>query len=211
MSLPFIVGGLASVASSIIGANAAKKAAKAQTQAANAANTFDQNMHADTVGRFQPYETAGRNALSIYQGALGLGGDPNSAASAAAAFRNSPGYQAQLDEGTRALDMSAASRGGLFSGGRAKAAMRFGQGLADQNYQQWLGGVRGVVGMGESAAGNVANANNALATRYGDRLTGAGRARAEGYINAGNAVSGGIQDVAGLANYYRPGGKSVWG
>lgn len=204
MVAPFIIGGLASIASSIIGSNSAKKAAKAQARAAAEANAFDRQMYEDNQARMRPYEETGRNALSLYSGALGVGGDPNGAASGFAAYRNTPGYQAQMAEGTAALDASAAARGGLFSGARGKAGIRFGQGLADQGFDKYLSNVGNLAGLGERTASNMAGAGTAFASRYGDRLTGAGNARAQGYINQSNAISGGIENVAGLANYYRP-------
>lgn len=46
-------------------------------------------------------------------------------------------YQFQLQQGTQALQNSAAARGGLLSGGTAKALDQYGQGLASTNYQQY--------------------------------------------------------------------------
>jgi hypothetical protein len=46
-----------------------------------------------------------------------------------------PGYQFQLQQGQQALQNSAAARGGLLSGGTAKALDQYSQGLASTDYQ----------------------------------------------------------------------------
>ena len=63
-----------------------------------------------------------------------------------------PGYQFQLDQGTQALDRSAAARGGLFSGRAAKELQQFGQGLGDQTYQSAIANLRPSVNTGINAA-----------------------------------------------------------
>jgi len=45
-----------------------------------------------------------------------------------------PGYKFALEEGKRAIEASAAARGGLLSGGAVKAAIRYATGTADQTY-----------------------------------------------------------------------------
>jgi hypothetical protein len=68
-------------------------------------------------------------------------------------FATSPGYQFAFDEGTRAVDRSAASRGKLFSGATIKAQQRFGQGLANQEYQRYLDNLYRGGALGASASG----------------------------------------------------------
>jgi hypothetical protein len=50
-------------------------------------------------------------------------------------FQADPGYAFRLSEGMKALDRTAASRGGLLSGATLKGAQQYGQGLASQEYQ----------------------------------------------------------------------------
>jgi hypothetical protein len=49
-------------------------------------------------------------------------------------FQADPGYAFRLSEGMKALDRTAASRGGLLSGSTLKGAQRFGSDLASQEY-----------------------------------------------------------------------------
>ena len=50
-------------------------------------------------------------------------------------FQADPGYAFRLSEGIKALDRTAASRGGLLSGATLKGAQRYGSDLASQEYQ----------------------------------------------------------------------------
>ncbi len=50
-------------------------------------------------------------------------------------FQQDPGYAFRMSEGLKALDRTAAARGGLISGSALKAASRYGQDMASQEYQ----------------------------------------------------------------------------
>ena len=50
-------------------------------------------------------------------------------------FQEDPGYAFRMSEGLKALDRTAAARGGLISGSALKAASRYGQDMASQEYQ----------------------------------------------------------------------------
>lgn len=82
-----------------------------------------------------------QNSLMPYDWAQGTG------------FQQTPGYQFQVDEGVRALDHSAAARGMTASGAQMKALTRFGQGTANQEYNNWLNRVGAVAGQAPQAAG----------------------------------------------------------
>ena len=49
-------------------------------------------------------------------------------------YQESPGYQFTLNEGLKAVDRSAAARGGLLSGRAVKEATRYAEGVANQDY-----------------------------------------------------------------------------
>ncbi len=162
MVLPLIAAGIGG----LIAANGAKKAAKTQASAADKASDAQERiadkqiaLARETQGQINrnlsPYRRAGmdaldqqRNALSDgfqYQAAPGMNDavpDYEHSTPSIEEFRNSPGYQFQLEQGQRAIDGSAAARGNLFSGATLKAQQQFGQGLADQSYQSFLGDYR---------------------------------------------------------------------
>lgn len=100
-------------------------------------------------------------------------------------FQQTPGYQFAFNQGVQALDRSAAANGRLDSGAQAKELTQYGQGIANQEYNNWLSKVGAVAGMAptstssqssiygnlgtNSATNNTANANLALtggATQY---------------------------------------------
>jgi hypothetical protein len=137
-------GGLADAASKIYGGysgtQASDKAAKQQLEAQRKG-----------IAALNPYALSGQMANQRTNELLGL--DPNAdQATIQNALRNSPGYQFRLSEGTQALDRSAAARGGLLSGAAQKELTNFGQGLADQTYNDYLSNLRPQTSQGLSAA-----------------------------------------------------------
>lgn len=74
------------------------------------------------------------SAMRNFSGVAGY--DPASAMKnfGASDFQADPGYAFRLSEGMKALDRTAASRGGLLSGSTLKGAQRFGSDLASQEY-----------------------------------------------------------------------------
>lgn len=143
-----------------------------------------------------------------------------------------PAYQFRQQEAQKALERSAASRGGLLSGQFAKALQERSQGLASQEFAnaydrlagitqaglgtaESLGGVTternkfvsnradtrygqlyNLASLGQSMTGQTQNAAQNMAMNVGNALTAAGQARAGGYINKANAMTGTIGDLA---------------
>lgn len=117
---------------------------KATSQSGNYNNALLTNSLSPALGYLTK---AGGGLLDL----LGLGGQ-GARDAAIANFRNTPGYQFQLDEGQNAIGSSSAARGLLNSGSTAKALTRFGQGLADQTYQSHVGNLFNLAGLGNQAA-----------------------------------------------------------
>ena len=184
------IGGLAQ-------ASAANKAANAQQDAAQQQMAFNQQVYNDQRTAFQPYQQAGTNALGAYNYLLGLGPKPTGYAG----FQNSPGYQFQFDQGQKAIDGSAAARGGVFSGNTIKAQQQFGTGLAQQDFYNYLGQLSGIAGMGTNAAGMTATAGGNFGASQGNALASIGNAQAAGAIGVGNAINSGIGNALGTYNY----------
>lgn len=89
----------------------------------------------------QPFIQGGLSGQDRYMELLGLGGDPNAAGFGRYGrdptqdeIMMDPGYQFRLSEGLKALDRSAAAGAGLQSGSALKAAARYGQGFASNEY-----------------------------------------------------------------------------
>ena len=147
------MGVLGSIVGGIIQGGAAKSAAGAQEQSQlQALQNSQQNQQASIgaqtgataqqTANASPYTSLGASSANQLQqllapgGSLSQGWNQSFQAPTAAQAEQTPGYQFQLQQGEQALQNSAAARGGIDSGGTAKALDQYSQGLASQNYQQ---------------------------------------------------------------------------
>jgi hypothetical protein len=185
------------VGSSLLQANQANKAAQTQSQAADQSAALQERMYKENVKRQQPFYQAGVNALPELVQASKY--TPFSMAQ----FQADPGYGFRLSEGQKALERSAAARGGLISGGAAKAATRYGQEMASNEYtnafnryqqerQARLGPLQSLTGTAQTTANTLGNAGTTMAGNVGEAYMGGANARASGYVGGANAVTGGL-------------------
>lgn len=185
------------IGSSLFGANAANKAADTQAAAADRAAELQYKMYQENVQRQQPWLEAGQGALNKLTAAVDykpFGMDQ---------FKADPGYAFRLSEGQKALERSAAARGGLISGGALKAATRYGEDMGSQEYQNafnryqaerqaMLGPLQSLAGVGQTTATTLGNAGQSYGTNAGEAYQGAANARASGYVGGANALTGGL-------------------
>lgn len=196
------VGAAGSVASAVIGGNAAQSAAQTQATAAQQAEQQQLAEFNQTQANVQPYITAGTGALSEAQNLLGLtgpggtapAGGPNTAA-IQATLAATPGYQFTLQQGEEATQNGYAAQGLGSSGAALKGAATFATGLADQTYEQQLNNYLGLAGTGANAAlalgGQGVQATN-IAGNYG---TSGAASTAAGTVGSANALTSGITGV----------------
>ncbi len=198
--------GLVAVAgSSLVGAYGANKAAKAQLQGAREGAAAEREMFERQVELQAPFREAGLNALPELVEAsrytpFGM-----------EQFQADPGYGFRLKEGLRALEGSAAARGGLLSGNTMRGIARYGQGLAADEYTNAfnryqaeraarLNPLQSLTGMAQSSANTLSGAAGQLGTNLSNLAVGAGNARASGYAGMANALASGIGQGV---NYYQ--------
>lgn len=112
-------------------------------------------------------------------------------------YTKTPGYDFRLQEGINALDASAASRGGLFSGAAGKALTQYGQDYATNEYGNYLARLSSLAGSGQAAAGNSANAGANFASNANNAFANMGNAQAAGWIGGTNAVQGALNNYLG--------------
>lgn len=146
----------------------------------------------DVASLYQPYTSTGTGAQGTLAALAGLSGKGAQDA-AFGSFQTSPGYQFRLDQGTQAIDRSAASRGNLGSGATLKALSDYGQGMASQEYQNWLATLAGLANQGLSATGAQAGARTGLA----QGLAGNYQQQGENTANAGLAGGSALTSLAG--------------
>lgn len=124
-------------------------------------------------------------------------------------FQADPGYGFRLKEGLRALENSAAARGGLLSGNAMRGITRYGQGLASEEYGNAfnryqaeraarLNPLQSLAGMGQSNAATMAG----QAGETGRALAGAagqlGSGMASAYGNLGSALAQGATNMGNI-------------
>lgn len=211
------VGAAASVGGGLIARSGAKKAARAQERAAQSAEQTQREMFERQIELQEPFRQAGMTAQQQIMQLLGIGGDASAEGYGSLArpfgeqdFQQDPGYAFRQAEGMKALERSAAARGGLMSGATMKGIQRFGQDLASQEYQNAfnrfqieraarLNPLQSLMGSGQSAANVMTGATGQAAQNIGQMQLGAGQARASGYVGQANALAGALQGVGQAA------------
>ena len=125
-----------------------------------------------------------------------------------AQFQADPGYAFRFNQGQKALERSAAARGGLISGNTGGALQQFGQGLASQEYQNAfnryqtersarLNPLQSLAGVGQTSVNQLGAAGQNYASGMGEALGAGAQARASGYMGAANAIGGGVGQYMG--------------
>jgi hypothetical protein len=103
------------------------------------------------------------------------------------AFFNTPDYQFALDQGLKATERSASARGGLRSGNTLAALTKYGQGLATQNFGNYISRLQSLAGLGSSASNNAGQNAMNLGINVGNTIQSGAGARASGIVGSANA------------------------
>lgn len=212
--------------SALIGAGASyygsQKAAGAQEAAGQQSLAFQQQVFADQQrnqaeqrrvydeqrGFLRPYIDAGTGAVGKLGQLYGLGGQGSG--DWQSFLQSSPEYKFALNEGTNALQNSAAAKGGLMSGNFARGITEFGQGLASNQINNYIKNLTGIGQMGAGSAGaltgqsaNLLGQGNqiqaGMSGQIGGTMQGIGQAQASGYVGGANALTGSLG--SGMQNY----------
>ena len=172
-------------------AGAARDAANIYGASADRAADVQRQMFERQVELQRPFREAGEQALNKLIPASDY--TPFSMQQ----FQADPGYAFRLSEGQKALERSAAARGGLMSGGALKAAQQYGQEMGSQEYmnafnryqteqQSRLNPLQSLAGLGQTGAQNIGSAAQQYGVNVGNIGMGAGAAQ-------GNALMAGAQ------------------
>jgi hypothetical protein len=202
------------IGSSLLGSSAAKSAASTQSAAADRAAELQNQQFQQTREDQAPYRQAGYTALDKMQNMAG--NVPGAFKFGNEAMYQDPGYAFRLSEGMKAMNNTAAARGGLISGNALRAGQAYGQQMGSQEYQnaynraltgyntgvasenQLYNRQAGLAGIGQTAANFVGQTGAANAANVGNLITGGAAANAAGYMGAANA---GAQGVSQYINY----------
>jgi len=185
------------VAAAVVGAysasqsnKAAKDGANAQAGASQAAIDEQRRQYDLSRQDMAPWLQAGGGALAQMQ-ALNSG-DFSS-------FHASPDYTFSFGEGQRALDSGAAARGGLFGGAHSRDAIKYGQGMAEQQYGNYYNRLQSMAGQGQTTATGLGTLGANMANQIGGQYSNMGNARASSY---GQIANNNSQLAAGLGGMF---------
>lgn len=186
---------LVTAAVGVYGANrqnsAARNAARAQQQSADAQIAEQRRQYDQTRQDQMPWLEAGQDALG--RQARFLDGDYGEALS-------SPDYTARLSEGISALDRGASARGSLFSGGADADRMRFGANLATEGLNTYWNRLAGRAGQGQVAASGLGALGANMAGNINNSMQNAANARQSSYLAQGNNAAQLGAGIGGLFN-----------
>lgn len=211
-----VIGGIAANRAADTQADAAREGAAAQAEATRQSIAAQERMFERQIALQEPFRKAGVNALPELVRAsrytpFGM-----------EQFQADPGYGFRLKEGLRALENSAAARGGLLSGNTMRGITQFGQELGAQEFtnafnryqlerQARLNPLQSLAGVGQTAANTMGAAagqyGQGMAQTYGQmgqnmaqNAATMGNIRASGYMGMANALTGALGQGV---NYYQ--------
>jgi hypothetical protein len=219
---------VSSLVGGIMGAGAADEAASVETQGArdaqallkknqDAAVDFQKGVWSGTQAAEQPYQDLGASSANSLANLLKTGFKAPTLAEA----EQTPGFQFNLEQGTRAINQNAAANGTLMSGNTGVALQNYGQNLAETTYQQdynnalnsymanyntLQGGTNtgltstGQLGQfGQDAASTISGVDMRAGEDQAAQINNAAAARASGYLGTANAWSNAAGGMAGGA------------
>ena len=218
MTAAAVVGSalLSSASSSDAASNAANKSAEASAAAvAEQRRQYDLN-RADQA----PYLAAGTGAVNRLGAGVRAGGEFGAVTPFDFQYNQNadPGTAFRMSEGVKALDRSAAARGGLLSGATLRGLTRYGQDLGSQEYQnafnryltgfnantgernQLFNRISGVAGTGQTATNQIGAQGANMASNIGNAyMTSAANTGNAAMAAAGqrNSAFGGASNVLG--------------
>lgn len=139
-------------------------------------------------------------------------------------FVKDPGYDFRLQQGLNGLESTAASRGGLLSGAALKAANKYNQDYASNEFQNaysrfntdqtnnynrfqtdqtnQYNRLASLAGVGQTSNSQLAPVGENYANQTSSALTAAGNAQASGYNGRANAIGSGLGSLASTAGNY---------
>lgn len=191
------------VGSALYASHKAKSANKAQQSGMDQAIEQQGQTKDEALALYKPYVDAGTSSLQKMLGMTGQGGSTFD-------ITQDPSYQFRMDQSNKALETSAASKGGLMSGGFANQALKRAGEFASTEYANIYQRLSGIATLGMNAAGASANVVTNYGANVSNLLTGKGQAQASMYTaqaNIAKDMAGGIAGATG-GGY---GGMTGWG
>lgn len=186
--------GVSAVVGYVASENASNRAASAQKDAAKSATTSQERMYNQQREDLEPWRQAGIGSLSQMQ-------NPEFQQDFKMSdFEKDPGYQFRMDEGQKALERSAAARGGLNSTGTLRNLTRYSQGVASDEYNnaynrfnadrdRRFNRLASLAGVGQTANTQLGQAGTNYANNVSQNAMAQGNANSAQAIASGNNLS----------------------
>ncbi len=219
------IGALGSLFGGLFGGSASQKAAQQYEQGLQQAQSELEGQEQQGEQNYAPFLSAGQNATTELSSLLGTPGqgllqnwNQTFQAPTAAQAAQTPGYQFQLQQGTQAMQNSAAAQGGLLSGRTLADLNNYAQGTASTNYQNTFNNaltqyqsayntflnnqnnqysrLMGLSGEGLQAAGGDSALLQNLGGDIASTMAQKGAAAAQGTIGQANAIGGAINGIS---------------
>jgi hypothetical protein len=205
------IGAAATVASSAMQSNAINKATRTSAQAADKSLAVQPQQYGETKANNAPFLATGTSALgklaqiygldSVDDSGFTIPGEAQPQLDPNADFYKSPDYQFALNEGTKAINASAAARGMTDSGATRKAQIKYASNLASGSFNGYAGRLMELAGIGQSAANSQAGAGQDYANSYTNTVTNAANNQANAALAQGANYGSALQEIAGAARY----------
>lgn len=212
-----LIGGVMGNKAAGTQADAANRASDLQAQSASEATALQREMWQQQVTNQKPWQEAGVNALTQLTKGTSEGGSmvrPFGMSD----YQADPGYGFRLKEGMKALEGTAAARGGLLSGNAMRAAVGYGQDMGSQEYQNaynryqtnqsnQYNRLASMAGLGQAANTSLAGSGQQYANQVGNNMMtsganagnaamAAGNANASAYQGWGSSIGTGLQQLS---------------
>jgi hypothetical protein len=145
---------------------------------------FDQ-----AIGTQQPYYDTGTRALGSMEKMITNGNEY---------LPQDPGYQFRLDQGNKAINNSAAAKGGLLSGATLKAISQYNSGQASQEFQNAFSRWNELATKGQQAANTISGLQSNRGQILGQNETQRGQLLGTGEADRGTSLASNSTARAGL-------------
>jgi hypothetical protein len=151
--------------------------------------------YAQALQPFQQNFNTASGGVNAYANGAGANGGAG-VADALKAFQNSPGYQFQLNQGNENILRNQAATGQLNSGATNVDLLKYGQGLAGTQFQNYMQNLLPFLNMSQNSAAGMAGVNTGLGNQLNSSLMNQGNAAYGAQTSIGNANAN--ADLAGL-------------
>lgn len=173
---------------SVFGGSGSKQKSQEQsTSQSQSSNIAYNQAYPDLQKAYQPQIDQGNQATDFIGSLLGLHGNP-AADDAFNKYKDSSGYKFILDQGTRAIDNSAASKGMLHSGATMKALSDYGQNTSSSFLGDYLSQLLGLGTHGMQAGQIVSGAGNYSKGDSSSTANSSGSSKGSSYSKPGIAA-----------------------